>query len=145
MSYSIGEQGVRKWDRSNPKRTSIVAESDLLRSVDAIEFLDKGFSDERKYILSEGGDPIYLLRIGSIDNLLRRRRDFDLLRTHVTTGESAAPDLSSSASTNKAGSAIPCSATFLERAGQTRFLGSQFRPSTISGWMQAKSYGPCTS
>ena len=40
----------------------IVAKSEQLRSVDRIEFLDKGFSDERKYILWENGERTYLLR-----------------------------------------------------------------------------------
>ena len=72
---------------------AIVAQSDQLRSVDAIEFLNKGFSDERKYILWESGEPTYLLRISSIEKLLRRRRDFDLLRTHHDRGIRCSPPL----------------------------------------------------
>ena len=72
---------------------AIVALSERLRSVDAIEFLDKGFSDERKYILWAGGDPTYLLRISGIDKLLRRRRDFELLRTHHNRGIRCSPPL----------------------------------------------------
>ena len=60
---------------------AIVAQSGQLRSVDGIEYLDKGFSDERKYILWEGGEPTFLLRISGIERLARRRRDFELLRT----------------------------------------------------------------
>ncbi len=72
---------------------AIVALSDQLRSVDAIEFLDKGFSDERKYILWESGEPTYLLRISGIEKLLRRQRDFDLLRTHHDRGIRCSPPL----------------------------------------------------
>ena len=71
----------------------IIAESDQLRSVDVIEFLDKGFSDERKYVLWEGGEPTYLLRISGIEKLLRRRHDFELLRTHHNRGIRCSPPL----------------------------------------------------
>ena len=72
---------------------AIIAESDQLRSVDVIEFLDKGFSDERKYVLWEGGEPTYLLRISGIEKLLRRRHDFELLRTHHNRGIRCSPPL----------------------------------------------------
>lgn len=65
---------------------AIIAKSEQLRSIDAIEFLDKGFSDERKFILLQGGEPTYLIRISSIEKLSRRQRDFELLRTHHVRG-----------------------------------------------------------
>ena len=71
----------------------IVAKSEQLRSVDRIEFLDKGFSDERKYILWENGERTYLLRISGIDKLLRRQRDFELLCTLHKMGIRCSPPL----------------------------------------------------
>ena len=85
MSDSRGEQ------QATSEAEAIIAKSDRLRSVDAIEFLDKGFSDDRKYILSEGGEPTYLLRISSIENLSRRRSDFELLQTHHSRGVRCSP------------------------------------------------------
>ena len=72
---------------------AIVAQSEQLRSVDRIEFLDKGFSDERKYVLWESGEPTYLLRISGIEKSLRRRQDFELLRVHHNRGIRCSPPL----------------------------------------------------
>ena len=72
---------------------AIVGQSDQLRSVGAIEFLDRGFSDERKYILWENGERTYLLRISGIEKLLRRRQDFDLLSIHHKRGIRCSPPL----------------------------------------------------
>ena len=72
---------------------AIVARSEQLRSVERIEFLDKGFSDERKYVLWESGERTYLLRISSIERLLECRRDFELLRTHHNRGIRCSPPL----------------------------------------------------
>ena len=71
----------------------IVARSERLRSVDRIEFLDKGFSEERKYILWEDGERTYLLRISGIEKLLRRRREFELLHTLHGRGIRCSPPL----------------------------------------------------
>ena len=72
---------------------AIVAQSEQLHSVDRIEFLDKGFSDERKYILWESGERTYLLRTSDIEKLLRRRRDFELIRVHHKRGIRCSPPL----------------------------------------------------
>ena len=72
---------------------AIVSQSEQLRSVDHIEFLDKGFSDERKYILWENGERTYLLRISGIERLVRRRRDFELLCVHHKRGIRCPPPL----------------------------------------------------
>ena len=72
---------------------SIVAKSEQLRSADRIEFLDKGFSEDRKYILWENGEPTYLLRTSGIDKLLRRRREFELLSTLHERGIRCSPPL----------------------------------------------------
>ena len=79
--------------QSTSEAEAIIGESDQLRSVDAIEFLDKGFSDERKYVIWEGGEPAYLLRISGIEKLLRRLHDFELLRTHHNRGIRCSPPL----------------------------------------------------
>ena len=71
----------------------IVARSGRLRSVDRIEFLDKGFSEERKYILWEDGERTYLLRISGIEKLLRRRQEFELLHTLHDRGIRCSPPL----------------------------------------------------
>ena len=71
----------------------IVAQSEQLRSVDHIEFLDKGFSDERKYVLWEDGERTYLLRTSDIEKLLRRRREFELLSTLHERGIRCSPPL----------------------------------------------------
>ena len=71
----------------------IVARSGRLRSVDRIEFLDKGFSEERKYILWQDGERTYLLRISGIEKLLRRRREFELLHTLHGRGIRCSPPL----------------------------------------------------
>ena len=65
---------------------AIVAQSQLLRAVERIEFLDKGFSDERNYVLWERGEPVYLLRISGADKSRRRQWDFDQLHTHYERG-----------------------------------------------------------
>ena len=75
------------------KVQAIVSQSEQLRSVDHIEFLDKGFSDERKYILWENGERTYLLRISGIERLLQRRRDFELLCMHHKRGIRCPPPL----------------------------------------------------
>ena len=72
---------------------AIVAQIEQLRSVDRIEVLDKGFSDERKYILWESGERTYLLRTSGIESFLRRRRDFELLRVHHKRGIRCSPPL----------------------------------------------------
>ena len=72
---------------------AIVGQSAQLCSVDAIEILDKGFSDERKYILWENGNRTYLLRTSGIEKLLRRRQDFDLLSIHYKRGIRCSPPL----------------------------------------------------
>ncbi len=79
--------------QSTSEAEAIIAESEQIRSVDAIEFLDKGFSDERKYVIWEGGEPTYLLRISGIEKLRRRRHDFELLRTHHNRGIRCSPPL----------------------------------------------------
>ena len=72
---------------------AVVAQSEAVRSVDRIEFLDKGYSDERKYVLWEGGRRTYLLRTSGIENSLRRRQDFELLRVHHKRGIRCSPPL----------------------------------------------------
>ena len=79
--------------RITAEAEAIVARSEQLRSVDRIGFLDKGFSDERKYILWENGERPYLFRTSGIEKLLRRRRDFELLRTHHKRGIRCSPPL----------------------------------------------------
>ena len=122
----------------------IVAQSEQLRSVDHIEFLDKGFSDERKYVLWEDGERTYLLRTSDIEKLLRRRREFDLLSTLHERGIRCSPPL-------EFGVDEPSQLCYTllgyipGESGLTRFRSFQTRPSTKSGRMQAKSYGLCTS
>lgn len=51
-----------------------------LHWVTRIEFLDKGYSYDRKYILYMGERPRYLLRLSDIDQIERKQGEFDLLR-----------------------------------------------------------------
>lgn len=47
------------------------------RKVTKIEFLDKGYSTDRKYVLWAGTEPMYVLRVSDISEAERRRRDHD--------------------------------------------------------------------
>ena len=77
--------------RDTGEADSVIARHPQLRSVDNVEFLNKGFSKDRKYILYERGEPIYLLRISDIENLVPRKQDFDLLQMHFQRGVRCSP------------------------------------------------------
>ena len=77
----MGEGGISIADAKR-----IVGQSAILSNVERMELLDRGFSDDRKYILWERGDPVYLLRISSIEERGRRRSDFGLMQAHYHRG-----------------------------------------------------------
>jgi aminoglycoside phosphotransferase (APT) family kinase protein len=64
----------------------VVAATPLLESVERVEYLDKGYSRDRKYVLSEGGGPKYLIRLADIALLDRRKAEFEILRLHHGRG-----------------------------------------------------------
>jgi aminoglycoside phosphotransferase (APT) family kinase protein len=64
----------------------IISSTPLLGSVDRVEYLDKGYSTEKKYVLRESGIPKFLLRLSDISNLESRQKTFDLIRQHYERG-----------------------------------------------------------
>ena len=58
----------------------------MLDSVEKIEFLDKGYSSDEKFLFWEDGGPRYLLRLSEIGLEERRRAQFDLLGEHHRNG-----------------------------------------------------------
>ena len=60
----------------------IVASTHLLRSVDKVEYLRKGYSTDKKYVLWDDGAPKYLLRLADISMRERRKADFEIISTH---------------------------------------------------------------
>ena len=64
----------------------IVDTTPLLKAVERVEFLDKGYSHDRKYVLWESGSPTYLLRLSDVKLKERRRTEFDLIAQHRRRG-----------------------------------------------------------
>ena len=60
----------------------IAALTPLLRRVDRVEYLRKGYSTDKKYILWEDDAPRYLLRLADIALSERRKADFEMLSRH---------------------------------------------------------------
>ena len=58
----------------------------MLGSVEKIEFLDKGYSSDEKFLLWEDGGPRYLLRLSDIGLEERGREQFGLLAEHHHNG-----------------------------------------------------------
>ncbi len=58
----------------------------MLRRVDRVEYLRKGYSTDRKYILWEDGGPKYLLRLAGIELRERRKADFEMISMHHERG-----------------------------------------------------------
>ena len=65
---------------------SIVATTPLLKSVTKVDLLDEGFSDDTKYVLWEGTEPKYLLRLSAAELAARREIDFGILRMLAAAG-----------------------------------------------------------
>lgn len=65
---------------------SILDSNNLLQAVDRIEFLSKGFSNDKKYILWEKNNPLYLLRLSDMESTERRREEFKILQAHFDNG-----------------------------------------------------------
>jgi aminoglycoside phosphotransferase (APT) family kinase protein len=57
-----------------------------LENTGKIEFLDKGFSEDRKYVLWERGVPAYLVRLSRLEHVERRENDFHLMKEHFDRG-----------------------------------------------------------
>lgn len=57
----------------------IVSRTPLLGAIGRVEYLRRGYSDDRKYMLWEKGRCRYLLRLSGIDFARRRRGEFDTL------------------------------------------------------------------
>ena len=60
----------------------VIAITPQLKSVDRVEFLNRGFSPDKKYILWEFERPCFLLRISPLKLKEKRQREFDLLKLH---------------------------------------------------------------
>lgn len=57
----------------------IVRDTPLLGAVRGVEYLPKGYSADRKYVLRERGRPRYLLRLSDIKLRRRRQGEFEVL------------------------------------------------------------------
>lgn len=57
----------------------IVAATPLLGGVESVEQLSAGYSDDKKYVLWQNGEPRYLLRLSSSESATRRRTEFGIL------------------------------------------------------------------
>jgi aminoglycoside phosphotransferase (APT) family kinase protein len=64
----------------------IIAITPMLGRVEKVEYLDKGFSTEKKYVLWEDGAPAYLLRLGEVAIWQRQQADFGIMRRHHQRG-----------------------------------------------------------
>ena len=64
----------------------VVAATPRLESVERVEYLDKGFSKDRKYILWERRGPKFLMRLADIALVDRRKAEFEILRVHHGRG-----------------------------------------------------------
>lgn len=65
---------------------SILDSNSLFQEIDKIEYLSKGFSNDKKYILWVKDNPSYLLRLSDIESTERRREEFKILQTHFDNG-----------------------------------------------------------
>jgi aminoglycoside phosphotransferase (APT) family kinase protein len=64
----------------------VVGTLGVLRGVDRVEHLAKGFSSDRKYVLWQYGCPVFLLRMSGIEEESRRRGEFESLGWHFRRG-----------------------------------------------------------
>ncbi|MFC1601196.1 aminoglycoside phosphotransferase family protein [Candidatus Sumerlaeota bacterium] len=64
----------------------IIDAHELLGGVERTEFLDRGYSDDKKYVLWTKGAPSYLVRLSELKFTERRRKDFDLMKLHHERG-----------------------------------------------------------
>ncbi len=53
---------------------------------DQAEFIDKGFSNARKYILYQSGKAVYLLRVYDGESYLRRAEEYKYIQQHYNNG-----------------------------------------------------------
>ncbi|MCI0440482.1 MAG: phosphotransferase [Chloroflexi bacterium] len=65
---------------------AIVASTPLLRAVERVEFLNKGYSTDSKYVLWQNGEPRFLLRLAEAGLYERRKSDFEMMRLHHERG-----------------------------------------------------------
>ncbi len=65
---------------------NIVATTPLLRGVERVEYLDRGYSTDKKYVLWERGEPRFLLRLAEAGLFERRKADFEMMRRHHERG-----------------------------------------------------------
>ena len=65
---------------------ALIRDLPVSKNISGIEFLDKGYSVDRKYLLYSNGEPCYLLRVSDISEESARRSDFDLVSQLWTKG-----------------------------------------------------------
>ena len=65
---------------------ALIRDLPIFNDISGIEFLDKGYSADRKYLLFSNGEPRYLLRVSDISEESTRRSDFDLVSQLWTKG-----------------------------------------------------------
>lgn len=64
----------------------LVRTNSLLLGVGRVEYLDKGFSDDAKFVLWQNGEPCYVLRIIKTTSVDRRRAEFGYLERYFANG-----------------------------------------------------------
>ncbi|MBC8232011.1 aminoglycoside phosphotransferase family protein [bacterium] len=64
----------------------IVAMVPLLREIERVQRLPKGYSKDKKYVLWESGKPKYLLRLSNIEFRERCQKEFDIMAKHHGRG-----------------------------------------------------------
>ena len=64
----------------------IVSSTPMLRDVNRVELLDRGDSTDRKYVLWEGGQPQYILRLSDIEIHECRETDFEMMQRQFERG-----------------------------------------------------------
>lgn len=57
----------------------ITAASPLASGIERVEFLDKGCSDDKKFVLWEKGEPRYVLRLSEANQYERRETELDIM------------------------------------------------------------------
>ena len=65
--------------QDTPIVKNLIESIPLLAKVSRFEYLDRGYSDDRKYVLWEDEAPRYLLRLSGANDGSHRKKAFDIM------------------------------------------------------------------
>ncbi|MBE9913082.1 aminoglycoside phosphotransferase family protein [Paenibacillus donghaensis] len=75
-----------EWNESDDKLQKLISRLRQKVGFDHAEWLDKGYSDARKFILYQADQPLYLLRVHVAASFARRVEEFQYLKQHIQHG-----------------------------------------------------------